>query len=575
MSRKLAAVALVVACLSACALGQDARAISDALVTMPMFGIIGEMAMSTNKSEAVNVTALDISLNPDCRTWRDYDSLGVKYVHQLAVVDGVIRSASENNVCSNTNSDAQQRARLNLMYTAIGANNKLDTSSITHSGSAMVRGKYCWVLMCTACLPSGTVSGGYTLQWYFEATDGPADLASLGSMRAFKATFDTLDTMGVLFLQVDIAWLSTAVPVEELQVYVECLTASTSSQTVAVQSRPVMVPQSTAFPDLPSTFRAFVEVTFLNQSSFVVEEEFHPVRQFARSKQRGLYKDVAGRRVDMWNEVDGSTSLVYHSVTRTVAYGATTSLSTKMIDYFFDPSFKCSKNLFGSSVTADSVSSLLLKDTSYAIYMGPVSNLRGYPLAYFWQSDVNYGGGFVVEWYFDSPTISATLLRMVIKGTGVVPFFAHRPFYQLNAAIPDDYASAACRSLAGPEGCHENLEDTAITYDFYGVGPLSTSFSAAASSECLKTSSYNSFPPPDSCESSSSAGNSFAFFLVSALIGAIVGGAIVYWRVRTQFFAFLAYEEKRRSAAAAVETVPVTDEAAPAAVTTPPPQTTE
>eukprot|EP00658_Telonema_sp_P-2_P071841 TRINITY_DN6104_c0_g1_i2.p1 TRINITY_DN6104_c0_g1~~TRINITY_DN6104_c0_g1_i2.p1 ORF type:complete len:149 (+),score=46.62 TRINITY_DN6104_c0_g1_i2:112-558(+) len=96
----------------------------------------------------------------------------------------------------------------------------------------------------------------------------------------------------------------------------------------------------------------------------------------------------------------------------------------------------------------------------------------------------------------------------------------------------------------------QHLEDVAITYDFYGVGPLSATFSTTPVTACLKSADYNAFPPPSSCTESSSAGDTFIFFLISALIGAVVGGVIVYWRTRTRFFAFLKFEEERRATVA-------------------------
>lgn len=200
---------------------------------------------------------------------------------------------------------------------------------------------------------------------------------------------------------------------------------------------------STSFPALPQDFAAHFKVTLLE---YGVNIEFTQIFSSLLRASRTTVLNVNEVQNMEFATSDtylthGTSQLVYRIEHNTMRAGVGSDYSV---------SDKCEKMLFTEDIFASSVHRLLLVPSAAPpVFVGRYT-VRGVACS-LWSQAVS--STLKVDWYFPTSAAAAGSSsqgqlprRVVLRGVGRSPFFAHHPFVPTNVALPADDATYCDRS---------------------------------------------------------------------------------------------------------------------------------
>ncbi|KAG8343269.1 hypothetical protein TRVL_05902 [Trypanosoma vivax] len=290
-------------------------------------------------------------------------------------------------------------------------------------------------------------------------------------------------------------------------------------------------------PEFPDDFSAYVQVIMPSKNStFTILQQFSAVSNVSWATLYGTVPDVAGRVTTYdWYAI-GQYQLSYLRVRKTASGVGVASISESIREFLWGDTDTCKRAQLGVGLVARKASSLLLMpDDARPVYVGR-QTVRGIPCKV-WASSVS---GVRVRWFwvdmdkvefpagYGMGSASSILMRIVVEGYGVPPFFVHHPFMAQGVAYPHEHRAAVCDWLnpidpdcAGHDGPYKYI------YDIFSFTSLVSVDGLLLPSSCTSEDTP-SVAIPGAFYDVSPVGKSLVYYIVGFLFSAVIGGSVVW-----------------------------------------------
>ncbi|CCD15103.1 unnamed protein product [Trypanosoma congolense IL3000] len=290
--------------------------------------------------------------------------------------------------------------------------------------------------------------------------------------------------------------------------------------------------EGSAMPQFPEDFTAYIQVIApMEKRVWTLKEQFSGSSGMSHTTIYGSVPNPGGQVLTYdWYTVGGHQTS-YLRVRKISSGSLNQPLKNSVRNYLFHDSDTCKRAQLGVNVTAGTSSALMLLTNAVPVYVGR-QVVRGMPCSV-WSAT---GSGYRVKWYWTEKDkvvdatgedSKGTLMRMVVEGHGVPPYFAHHPFVANPEVLPPQYHSVACQWLNPMDPtCPESNTQYKYIYEIYSFVPFLQDDIGLPSS-CV-SAQVPSASLPDALEEPLSDERGLICLLLLIIISATTGGFVVW-----------------------------------------------